>query len=336
LPANVPTGCAVSFQVSVNGVLSNPATISIAPAGASACVQPGYTTQQLQQFDQGVSYTSGVFYLTQYTLTVPQIGTVKSNAAAGGFVKLTGFQLGSSSATQAQISTSGDCQVTHFVVTGSASAAGGTITGLDAGAVTLNGPAGSNISNLAFRQDPKYLSYSLGLATEGISIPGGPTGTITAGTYTLAGAGGKDVGKFNASLTMGTPIAITGGLPATVNRAAGLTLNWTGGNSTDIVQIAGSSTSTTGTGVNSTTDSTSFVCTTTAGKLTFTVPASILTQLPAVGAPGASGAGSLTVASSINPSTGNGLFSAPLTAGGNIDTGIFLGFVGTTNTPVYQ
>src|SRR5437764_3247407 len=34
--------------------------------------------------------------------------------------------------------------------------------------------------------------------------------------------------KFNASLTMGTPIAITGGLPATVNRAAGPVQGQTG------------------------------------------------------------------------------------------------------------
>jgi uncharacterized protein (TIGR03437 family) len=39
LPANVPTGCAVSLEISVNGVVSAPTTISIAPdSGAGACV----------------------------------------------------------------------------------------------------------------------------------------------------------------------------------------------------------------------------------------------------------------------------------------------------------
>jgi uncharacterized protein (TIGR03437 family) len=31
LPANVPTGCAVTLQISVNGVLSAPTSIAIAP-----------------------------------------------------------------------------------------------------------------------------------------------------------------------------------------------------------------------------------------------------------------------------------------------------------------
>ncbi|MCU1237379.1 MAG: hypothetical protein JWP63_5346, partial [Candidatus Solibacter sp.] len=49
LPANIPTGCAVSLQISVNGKLSPATSISIAPnAGANACVIPGYTTSQLQ------------------------------------------------------------------------------------------------------------------------------------------------------------------------------------------------------------------------------------------------------------------------------------------------
>src|ERR1017187_2415489 len=43
LPANIPTGCAVTLQFSVGGKLSAPTSISIAPdAGSSACVMPGY------------------------------------------------------------------------------------------------------------------------------------------------------------------------------------------------------------------------------------------------------------------------------------------------------
>src|SRR5262249_46036313 len=130
---------------------------------------------------------------------------------------------------------------------------------LDAGTVTLNGPAASNISNRAFKvnsvADPStgknIIAYSLTLASEGLpAIPGQPaeTGTIVGGTYTLTGSGGPDVGPFNATLLVGTPLSITGGLPSTVNRSAGLTVNWTGGNATDIVQVAGGSSVTTWTG----------------------------------------------------------------------------------------
>jgi len=48
LPGNAPTGCAVSLQISVNGALSAPTTIAIAPnATAGACALPGDTTAQL-------------------------------------------------------------------------------------------------------------------------------------------------------------------------------------------------------------------------------------------------------------------------------------------------
>jgi hypothetical protein len=145
-------------------------------------------------------------------------------------------------------------------------------------------------------------------------------GTIVAGTYTLNGAGGKDVGKFTASMTVGSPLTITGGLPSTVTESAGLTLNWTGGNSTDTVEIIGASSA------SGSSNSTEFICTTTAGQKTFTVPASILTLLPK------STSGSLEVASFGTAGT----FSAPLTAGGSINFGSFVGFVGIGATPAYQ
>ena len=45
LPANVQTGCAVPLQISVNGKLSAPTSIAIAPdANSTACVMPGFTT----------------------------------------------------------------------------------------------------------------------------------------------------------------------------------------------------------------------------------------------------------------------------------------------------
>ena len=62
----------------------------------TACVIPGYTTQQLQKFDNGGTITTGGFAITQFAITVPvqdRPGTVKSNSIGGGFIQLTGFQL---------------------------------------------------------------------------------------------------------------------------------------------------------------------------------------------------------------------------------------------------
>jgi hypothetical protein len=67
------------------------------------------------------------------------------------------------------------------------------------------------------------------------------------------------------------------------------------------------------------------------------VPASILNQLPAaaVSANG-SGGGFLFVFSTVNPTSGNGLFTADLTAGGSIDGGFFIPTVGAGAPASFQ
>jgi len=320
LPSNVPTGCAVSFQISVNGALSAPAFIAIAPdANASVCVQQGFTAAELQKLDAGGTYTVGGFELMQIQAVLPSVGTVTENSASGSFTTFTGYQL--AGAAQASVFASGNCVVTHSKNTSSTTPVLTGGVGLDAGAVTLNGPAASNISNMTFKEDPSTFSYSLTLATSGLpsGVPGGGgTGTIVAGQYSLSGAGGKDVGKFSSTITLGTPLLLTGGLPTSVNRANGLPLAWTGGNSSDIVEIIGSS--------STSTDNWGFICTTTAGTRGFTVGSSILNQLPA------STSGSLSIVSAPTPST----FNASLTAGGSIDLGTFLALTGTGGTVAYQ
>jgi len=342
LPANVPTGCTVSFQISVNGVLSTGTFISIAPsASANACVAPGLTTSQLQNLDNGGSLTSGGFELEHFSanIVVPSVGNVTETIAsvAGGFTQVTGFQLASYAAVTYQ---PGACYVTQSAAAGQSTTTTTTVTTssityLDAGAVTLNGPSGSNITNAALTESSDIYSLSISLQAAGITIPpaeaGIPNASIVPGTYTLKGAGGKDVGPFNASLTLGSLLTITGGLPASVTRNSGLTLNWTGGNSTDVVEIFGLSGS-------SSIGTATFGCITTAGAGTFTVPASILNQLPAVTASAitaGTGTGYLGVFSS-PAAAGSSLFSAPLTAGGTISNATFLALLGVEATASYQ
>jgi len=339
LPSNVPTGCTVSFQVSVNGVLSAPTFISIAPtSSANACVSPVFTTAQLQNFDQGGTYTTGGFSLLQITETVPSAGTVKFDSASGAFTQYTGFQLGAISPLATLVlNPAGTCVVIPLAGSATNPLTTGTGTHLDAGAVTLNGPSGSNITNLALTETSNIYTATIGEEGLPAGTPGVGNGTIVAGAYSLSGAGGKDVGKFSASLTLGTPLTITGGLPAVVTRSAGLTLNWTGGNATDLVEIVGLA-GTYSSGANSALTGGEFVCTTTAGAGTFTVPASILTQLPAVTASAIAAntaSGLLEVLSTVNPTAGGGLFSAPLTAGGTVSS-TFSALLGTGSAPAYQ
>jgi hypothetical protein len=53
---------------------------------------------------------------------------------------------------------------------------------------------GTNLTNQKLTETGNAYSYTIG--TEGINIPGQANGTILAGTYTLNGAGGTDVGPF--------------------------------------------------------------------------------------------------------------------------------------------
>jgi uncharacterized protein (TIGR03437 family) len=338
LPASIPTGCTESFQVSVNGILSNATFISVAPsASANACVAPGLTTSQLQSLDNGGTLTAGGFDLEQFSANVNEGGqTISENLAlvAGGFTQVSGYQLASSTVITFQ---PGVCQVIQTTASTTSQTPVVTptsVVNLDAGAIALTGPSASNINNAPLTETSN--TYNLTITEQvsgvpnGVSLPGIPNASITAGTYTLKGAGGKDVGPFTASITLGSPLTLTGGLPTTVNRSAGLILNWTGGNSTDLVEIFGS--------VGGATSNSSFACITTAGPGTFTVPASILDQLPAVSAAAiaAGTSGILGVFSTPNPASGNGFFSAPLTAGGSITNATFLALIGVEGTAVFQ
>ena len=146
LPANVPTGCSVSLQISVDGVLSAATSIAIAPAGASACVQPGYTTQQLQILDQGGTINTGSFSLSQLAISEPPYGTFTTASASGSFTQITGFQLPSTGSAGISVITSGSCLVVHVTSQGT-TATVTHVTNLDAGTVTLTGPSGTNLNN---------------------------------------------------------------------------------------------------------------------------------------------------------------------------------------------
>jgi hypothetical protein len=316
----------VTLQFSVGGVLSPPTSISIAPdAGSSACVIPGYTLAQLQKLDQGGTITTGGFSITQFSITVPQLSTPEAiSSISGGFSQLTAFQLSSATSTSNVSSIqSGSCTVILGTTSGGSSSTG-SLTDLDAGVVTVNGPSGSGLSNLALPKSNNL--YSL---TNITGLPGQANFTLPAGTYTLNGAGGNDVGTFNTSLTLPIPLSVTGGLPNTVSRSSPLTINWTGGNASDSVEIIGSTSKSTGTGSNAVTSSATFICLTTAGQGTFTVPASILGQMYVTTA---ASPGILEVASGNYTTT----FTASLKAGGSIDSGVFSSFLGVGSEPTYQ
>jgi uncharacterized protein (TIGR03437 family) len=334
LPANIATGCTQLITITVNGVTSQATTfISIAAgSSANACVEAGFTTSQLQAYDQGAITVVGGFTMTQFAENVPELGgNIKLDNAEGSIIEYTGFELASIPPQSSSSGTAGlpigSCLVTQPVtstITNLLLPVGGIA--LDAGQVTLNGPSGSNLSSTPFTETSNI--YSLGIGIEGASmtIPGYGNGKIIAGTYTLAAAGGTGVNAFNTSIALATPLSITGGLPTTIVRANGVSLAWTGGNSTDLVEIFGGTTPSNNTGT------VSFVCFTTAGTGGFNVPASITDQLLAVPTSG----GSIGVASGTFPSSGSGFFNFTLVSDGSSHQGTWSALVGISGAATYQ
>jgi hypothetical protein len=89
-----------------------------------------------------------------------------------------------------------------------------------------------------------------------------------AGRYTFTGQGGRDVGSFSGTLDV-PDFAWTNQEEAqVVTREDGVTVRWTGGDSTQLVGISGHS------------SDTNFTCYANNSAGQFTVPADILSQIP--------------------------------------------------------
>jgi uncharacterized protein (TIGR03437 family) len=344
IPADVITGCTVALQVSVDGQISNSATIAIAPAGNDTCSPAPVSSDVLSRLDQGGSLTLGSFTVAQLSVSgsrPPALGIASVNESAfGSFVKYSGFQLGSAAALLNPV---GSCQLARIVGNAAQLTFGAVGTRLDPGAVSLTGPGNLNQT---FVLDNSSGAYLLPLSASGpqnvnLHLPlGFPSFNLApilgAGLYQLTGSGGADVGKFTASLSVGRPLTIPDGLPESVDRTKDLTLTWSGGSPGDMVSVTGiSGTTIGGTSSIPVYDAGRLICTASASAGTITIPSSLLQQLPVTPAD-QSGIGYLSVSVGPQPAAGDGLFNAPLVAGGNIDGGFFLGALGLFSTTNYQ
>lgn len=142
---------------------------------------------------------------------------------------------------------------------------GGALKYLSAGTVSLQGPEGT---------------YALTSATGGLTPDSAtlPKGAIPAngGTFVFTGSGG-DVGPFSVTVTLAPLMSWTNSADAkTVTRSQGLQINWSGGQPSSYIQIIGQSVSSATSTVYAT-----FQCWVPQSALTFTVPAYVLSALPA-------------------------------------------------------
>jgi uncharacterized protein (TIGR03437 family) len=320
LPQGI-TGCAVNFQIQMDGVMSIPTFIDIAPQGADACVHPYFSRTQLMNFDNGGNYRWGQVSVEQLSENVPGTGSAQVGIVSTLFQEDNTFHLGIP-LTQL-IANITDTQCFVSIYTSSSGGSQGTLTNYgginrDSGTVTLTGPAGSNFNKTVIPQQSD-LSYSLitGL-TGGTSGP-----TLVPGSYTAAGGSGVNVGQWSVTGTLAAAPSLTN-LPTTVPRSSDLTITFPA--ATGFVEAGVSSFVTSGSGANTTSSGGSVVCIGPASAGKITLAGSDLSQLPA------STNGGLTVL--IGTPTVS--FTAPAADGGSSFTSVFSAFSGIEQTVSVQ
>jgi uncharacterized protein (TIGR03437 family) len=258
IPNNVTPGCFVSVVVQTGSVVSNTVTLPVSPNGGQ-CSDPvtGLSGSQIQ------------------ALASKPGGAVNVMAA----VVSVGTGPGSSLALAATISTGYFGQGYGYVSEGSCvilPPEQGPLTNyiqaaLDAGTIQVSGPTGQ----ISLGSGPGlYQGHQA-------NVPPG-------GNFTLSGSGGKDVGSFQVSLNVPAPtLTVTNqSALASVTRAQGATVTWSGGFPNGAIHLQGSAGA----------PAVKFFCyaPTSAGQLT--IPPSILLAVPP-------GSGSISVVNVTAPQT---------------------------------
>lgn len=266
VPSGVLPGCNVSL-VAVSGsgsslVTSNVTAVAVDPSGASCSDSAFGTNGSTYSTLNGQSTVRSGFVGLLHEASAGET----TDVADATFQKVTGVSFGGGAPASV-----GSCSLLQQV-----SASTSTSVGLDAGTISVTGPTGS----VTLQSFPSLPGSSFAQLTAGF-IPS------SGGSFTFSGTGGADVGKFSTTVTFPNPLLIWTNetADATVSRASGVDVNWTGGSPGSYVMINGSSTDKT-TGVTA-----SFICYAPVAAGTFHVPNSITLSMPA-------GTGSLAVENS--------------------------------------
>ena len=304
IPGNVPLSC----YVGVAGVTGTGSSLTVSNFGSLAIASAGGQCDDTVFGISGttVSSLSGQSTVKYGDLFVGQLINPTSqtnntpqtdNIAIASFTQITGSSFTSSSGSAFS---TGSCFVSEVV---SFSGTIPTIVGLDAGNIGLSGPAGSYT----------FMSFTKG--SYEASLPSGAI-TSSGGAFTFTGSGGADVGSFKSTINLPNPLLewTNQSAGATINRAQGVQVSWTGGTPGSYVIIEGNAFD------ENTGASGNFTCVANQSALGFMVPGYVTRSLPA--APGTLGVDNVS-----NYTT----FSAS-----GLDFGIAFGISGVTVNSVYQ
>jgi uncharacterized protein (TIGR03437 family) len=212
VPPGTAGGCKVSIAVVVKGVTGNVTTASIAPVGQTTCSDTFgmLTSANLQKAVAKGSLNVGGIGITRIGSVSDSLLAYFGNFPLNSIIRSNGGSY---------IPSAGSCTALEGEGSSPEAALVDPIepTYLNAGPnLVVTGPGGSKTVPA---DSTGY--YSATLATP-------PSVYIAPGTYSVGnGSGGSGVGAFTAGLTLPAPVVPTS-LPASVNRAQNLTLNWTG------------------------------------------------------------------------------------------------------------
>ena len=281
-------GCVTPVVLKIGALVSNTATIPIAASGRKCTTNDPSTTDVDFQALIGKNQAA-----------IGQVALLRSTIAsfgAGNTIVLTNNDAGSAFfykypapdlfvlSNVVELPPPGSCLMTTGQNPSTSNVAPPKY--LDAGAaITLSGPNGVKLY-------PNSSTPVVATAYFGESLG---TRYLDAGTYTVSGPGGPDVGSFSAKITFPKGLVWTNQANMTsVNRANGATVSWTGGaDANGLVRISGLASAST-----SATSSVfaRFDCVAKGSDGSFTIPPAVLLALPATG----DTLGTLTVGNSYN------------------------------------
>ncbi len=257
VPDNVPTGCAVPLVAQIGNQVSNTTTMPVA-AGSRTCTPVAPYVSLSQPALLAGAITTGNIELAHYS----DGGGNFEDDARFQFLKIPPISPSNQPflISFIDIPPQGTCTVYNNLnedqnvpITG--------VTLADAGSsFTVNGPKGS---------------LNLPVSSGHLSKFDNKGAFLVPGAYTIAGAGGTDIGPFNAAVTIPSlPTLTSPANNAAVTRANGLTVTWTGGSGNLVIEVSSPTDNTLTTG------SVAY-CDVDASAGTFTVPPYVLEALAA-------------------------------------------------------
>ncbi len=230
IPTTARLGCNVPLQLIGDYNITAPVTISIA-AGGGQCADPPSQGDGLIEWQKTVTTTATNAVTESDTLTVSlQSSPGRQVPPAPPYAQTyaQGVQL-----PPAQTYFGPACPIPGYLSlgAGTVTAQGSGIGLVQTAAAPLQGGtavATAQLPSLGFAPIPPVQSGQAALTVYRASLP---NGSIQPGSFTVSASGGADVGAFQSTVQIGSPIQIAQPLAGQTlpTGAGGITLTWTGG-----------------------------------------------------------------------------------------------------------